>query len=132
MDRKVVEKTIGKTFADKLDSVVINVSQELSFTRREMVEVLGCANFAAATRLEKVLKRLKIFTAAQLHRTNPFDIVRVRTIGETSIYVAMCILDAAKYDVEKWWGWKDTNDVKFSSFKHNAIRRAKKRGAQEV
>ena len=131
LTREAVETTIGKGFADKLDDVVIHVSQELSFTRREMVETLGCANFIAASRLNKVLKKLEIFTAGKLYRTDPFSLVRAKGIGEASMFVAMCILDSKEYDVVKWWGWKGTNGVKFSAFKHNATRRASKR-KQEV
>lgn len=131
IERKAIEKTIGKGFADKLDEVIIDVSQDISFTRREMVEILGCANFLAAYRLQRVLKRLKIFTAAKLFRTDPFSLVRSKGIGEAAIYVAMCILDSKQYNVEEWWGWKETNALKFSSFKHRAIRKAS-RNKQEV
>jgi hypothetical protein len=126
IDRKTVETTIGKTFADRLDEIVIHVSQDISFTKREMIEQLECANFPAAYRLSKVLKKLEIFTPAKLFRTDPQSIVRVRGIGETSIYVAMCILHYKGYSVAEWWGWKETNTVKFSAFKHKAIRRARK------
>jgi hypothetical protein len=125
--RGTVEATIGKTFADKLDEIVFHVSQELTFTRREMVEELGCANFLAAYRLAKVLKRLNIFTAGKLFRTNPIDLARCRGIGETSIFVAMCILDYKEYNVPQWWGWKETNILKFNAFKQKAIKRARKR-----
>ena len=126
LTRKQVETTIGKTFADKLDEIVLDIGPKLIFTRRDMVEELGCANFVAGARLQKVLRRLGIETAAELFRTDPFSIVRCKGIGETSMFVAMCILDHAQYNVEDWWGWKETNDLKFSSFKHNATRRARK------
>jgi len=126
LTREKVEITIGKGFADKLDETIIHVSQDISFTRREMVEKLGCANFLAAARLEKVLKKLRIFTPSQLHKTDPFSIVRIKGVGKAVMFVAMCILDSKGYDVVKWWGWKGTNNIKFSTFKHNAIKRAKK------
>lgn len=127
IERKTVENTIGKSFADKLDEIIINVSPKLRFTRRQIVDDLGCANFVAAIRLEKALRKLGIETPAQLFRTDPFSLVRVKGIGETSVFVAMCILDFAQYNVEEWWGWKETNELKFSSFKHNATKRASKR-----
>lgn len=130
LDRKIVESVIGKGFADKLDEAVLNVSQSLSYSRREMVEDLGCANFIAAARLEKVLKRLKIFSPAQLYRTDPFSLARAKGIGEAALFVAACILDANDYSVEKWWGWND-NVVKFSTFKSHAMKRASRR-KQEV
>lgn len=131
LDRKVVESTIGKTFADSLDETIFEVG-ELSYSRREMVEYLGCANFHAAALLQAVLKRLKIKTAKDLYDLDPLSLARAKGIGATSVFVAMCILDANKYDVEKWWGWKQgASVVKFSTFKSHALRRAKKRG-QEV
>ncbi len=127
LKRETIDKTIGKEFADKLDeSLVTFFCTEIS--KRIMVEDMGCANFQAAVRLGKALKKLDINTPAQLHKTSPFDLARLRTVGEATMYVAMCILDSHDYDVEKWWGWKDTNDLKFSSFKHSAMRRAKKNG----
>lgn len=125
LTKEVITSTIGKGFAEKLEEVVID-SGNLIITRRAMVEELGCANFLAAARLNKVLRKLGIHSAAQLYKTDPFSIVRSRGIGEACIFVAMCILDSADYDVATWWGWKKTNTVKFSAFKHGAIKRARK------
>jgi hypothetical protein len=128
--RETVEKVIGKSFADKVDGEVFKVTIEWFYTRREMVEQLGCANFIAAAKLSKVLKRLKISTPKALWDMNPIDLARAKGVGEASIFVAMCILEANKFDVEKWWGWND-NVVKFSTFKSHAIARARKH-KQEV
>jgi hypothetical protein len=128
IERKVVESTIGKTFADRLDEIVFDCGPKLFFTRRTMVEELGCANFVAATALQKALKKLGVETPAQLFKTDPFSIVRIKGVGETTMYVAMCILDHAQYSVTEWWGWKETNNLKFSAFKHNAITRASRAG----
>lgn len=127
LTREVVVNTIGKTFADMLDEVVIE-SGSIHYTRRTMVEVLGCANFIAAARLQAVIKRLKITSAKELYKMDPLSIARSRGIGATSMYVAMCILDATGHDVEKWWGWDAKRTVvKFSTFKAHAMRRASKR-----
>lgn len=127
ISRDSVEKVIGKTFADKLDTVVFVLGKE-EFTHRQMVEDIGCANFIAAARLSKVLKRLKIETPAQLYKTDPFSLARAKGIGETALFVAMCILDKHRYDVMKWWEYKqEDNVVKFSTFKHHALRRASRR-----
>ncbi len=127
IERKVVENTIGKTFADSLDELIIIAGDKLTFTKRTMIEVLGCANFSAGKRVNFVLNKLKIETPAQLFKTDPFSIARTKSIGATSMYVIMCILDAADYNVEEWWGWKKTNVLKFSTFKSHAMRRAAKR-----
>ncbi len=123
LERKTIETTIGKGFADRLDEYIM---PNLAITRRAMVEDLGCANFIAAARLDKVLRRLGIDSPAKLFKTNPLDLARCKGIGESAIFVAMCFLDATQYNVEEWWGWKETNELKFSSFKHNAIRKARK------
>lgn len=123
LERKTVETTIGKGFADRLDEPIMKY---LGVTRRAMVEDLGCANFIAAARLDKVLRRLEIDSPAKLFKTNPMDLARVRGIGESAIFVAMCILDAGQYNVADWWGWRETNVVKFSSFKTNAMRKSRK------
>jgi len=123
--RKKVESTIGKGFADKLDEVVFR-ADGWDYTRREMVELLGCANFIAAARLAKVVKRLGIKSPAQLFRFDPFSLVRTKGIGEACIFVAMCILDHNEYDIMAWWKFDRDNVTKFSSFKHHAMRRASK------
>ena len=123
LERKTVEATIGKGFADHLDEYIM---PNLAITRRAMVENLGCANFIAAARLDKVLKRLGVDSPAKLWKTNPMDLARVRGIGAAAMFVAMCFLDATQYNVAEWWGWKETNELKFSSFKANAVRRARK------
>jgi len=131
IERNTVSQVIGKGFADKLDSEIFKVGLNWFYTRREMVEELGCANFIAAARLAKVLRRLQVHTPAQLYKTDPFSLARAKGIGEAAIFVAMCILDANEYDVIKWWSWKDTNDVKFSTYKHHAMSRSHKH-KQEV
>lgn len=129
LERRVVESTIGKTFADLLDETIFEVG-ELRYSRREIVERLGCANFHAASLLQAVLRRLKIKSAKDLWEMDPFSLARAKGVGATTIFVAMCILDAHGFSVEKWWGWNN-NVVKFSTFRAKALRRAKKRG-QEV
>jgi hypothetical protein len=122
--RSKIETIIGKTYADKLDELIF-ISGEIKFSRRDMVDTLGCANFIAAARLCKVLRRLNVTTVAQLYRLDPASLARTRGIGESSIFVAMCILDSHDYDILKWWNYKN-NEVKFHTFKRNVISRAHK------
>lgn len=123
--REVIHATLGKGFADKMDDMILNVSSELSYSRREMIDFIGNANFSAAARLNKVLKKLKVSTIKDLAKLDPFSMYRMKGIGDTTVYVAMCILDAHKYNVMEWWNWKD------DSQKKAAIARAK-RHLQEV
>lgn len=129
--RKKVETVIGKEFADKLDEVVFDVgSLTMRYSRRQMVEKLGCANFIAAARLQKVLRKLNVDTTLQLFKLDPFSLARSKGIGETSLFVAMCILESDGFNSIDWWQYKG-NAVKFSTFKHHAMRRARRR-KQEV
>jgi hypothetical protein len=130
LSRDKVETVIGKGFADRLDEEVFKVTTNFFYTRREMVENLGCANFIAAARLAKVLKKLEIGTPAQLFKLDPLSLARSKGIGEAALFVAMCILDANKYDVIKWWGFTGAT-AKFSTYKHHAVSRARKH-KQEV
>lgn len=127
--RETVEKVIGKGFADRLDELVF-MSGDMGYTRREMVEEIGCANFIAAARLGKVLRRLQVNTPKELYKLDPFSLARSKGIGEAALFVAMCILDANKFDVIKWWGFTGTT-AKFSTYKHHAITQSRKR-KQEV
>lgn len=126
LDRKKIEGVIGKGFADRLDEELFSLGSTL-ISRRVMVEELGCANFIAAAKLGKVLNRLKVTTVKQLFNTDPISLARSKGVGEASLFVAMCILDWGQYDVLKWWGYNDKS-VKFSTFKHQLVNRAKRRG----
>lgn len=125
LNRDTITSVVSKGFADKLDEAVFIVGAT-EYSRRMMVEKLGCANFIAAAKLTKVLRRLKVDSIKALWDMNPVDLARAKGIGEASIFVVMCLLDAHGKDVKKWWGWND-NVVKFSTFKHHAITRAKRR-----
>lgn len=128
--RTEVEKVIGKGFADKLDEPIFYVNVEWVYTRRQMVEEINCANFIAAARLAKALKKLGIASPAKLYKVDPVSLARIKGIGESSIFVAMCILYANRYDIVGWWQYKG-NMNKFSSFKANAMKRTRKQ-KQEV
>lgn len=118
-----IHATLGKGFADKTDEIVFAIG-DMEFSRREFIDTIGNANFIAASRLTKVLKRLKINTITKLHKIDPYSLYRVKGIGDTAVYVAMCVLASHGADVIKWWGPETVE-------KHAAIRKAKKR-KQEV
>lgn len=120
-------KILSKNFLAKLEEYIID-SGKLQFSRQEMIEELGCANFLAAHKLNKILRKLGIKSYAQLHQTDPHSLARIKGVGETVMYLVMCILDYNGYDVEVWWGWKKGNDVKFSTFKHHVVKHSKKYG----
>jgi hypothetical protein len=101
-----IHSTIGKGFADKFEQPVFAMGV-MEFTKREFLEDVGCANFQAATRLQKVLRRLKITTINQLKHLDMHSLYRCKGIGDASVYVAMCILHYCNVDVIKWSAGKD-------------------------
>jgi hypothetical protein len=101
-----IHSTIGKGFADKFEQPVFAIGT-IEFTKREFLEDVGCANFQAAARLQKVLRRLKIITITQLKNLDMPSLYRCKGIGDASIYVAMCILHYYGADVIKWSAGKD-------------------------
>jgi hypothetical protein len=130
ISRTKVEKVIGKTYADSLDELVFDTGG-LSYTRRELVEQVGCASFSAASRLNKVLTKLHVTTAAKLWQLDPASLARVRGIGSACIFTAMCIIEFEGYDCLDWWKYDKDTSVKFNTFKHQVMKRANKR-KQEV
>jgi len=123
-----INKSLGKTFVAGLHDVKLVIGKT-EFTHQQMIDLLGCGNFAAAARLTKVLKRLGVTTIPMLRKLDPASLFREKNVGMTTVYVAMCVLDAHQYDVEEWWGWKQQKDnvVKFSTYKHKLLQRTKRR-----
>ena len=121
-------KSLGTTILTSLQDVRLTIGAT-TYTRQEMIDTLGCGNFAAASHLTAVLKRLGVTTIAALYKLDPGSLARQRLVGITTLYVAMCVLDSEGYDIAKWWGWHQEKVVKFSTYKHRLLQRAKKRAA---
>lgn len=119
MNYTQIHATIGKGFADKTIETVFSVG-EMQYSRQDFINLIGCANFIAAAKLAKVLRRLRIQTIDQLAKYDPYSLHRTKGIGDAALYVAMCLLEFGGYDAVSWWG-KDVEE------KHKAIRRAKQR-----
>jgi hypothetical protein len=99
-------------------------------SRQDLIDKLGVGNFNAASRVTKALRRHKITTVEQLLRTHPLDLGNIRGFGEACLWVTMHFIDWQGYSVEKWWGWrKEENQVKFSTFRHRALKRRKRRAS---
>lgn len=102
LSRTVLETRLGKTFADVLDEPFVTLL-DTPMSRREVVDNLQLANMVAVRRLENTLKKLRIYTAAQLAKVDPMSLYRKRGVGTTQIFVAMCLLDFHGYDPVSWW-----------------------------
>jgi hypothetical protein len=130
LKREILEKTLGKGAADKEDEVYLDAGPQLTFTRRQLTDVVGATNWNSLRKLNTLLHDLDIKSPAQLNSRHPGDLLSIPGVGETCIKMAMCILDYYKYSVTKWWGWEQEGKVvRFSAFKARLIAKAKKRKA---
>jgi hypothetical protein len=124
---------LDKGFRDGLHATTLWLPGGLTFSKQQMVDLLGCANFTAARRLSLVLQKLAVVNASELYNLDPLALVRVKGVGMATVYVAMCLLDYSGFSVELWWGWSDDrNRVKFSTFKAKAVTKAKRKGTVSV
>ena len=73
--------------------VILTVGSK-SFTRKTCVEELGCPNFRAAQNLSTALQSIGVDSTKKLARTTPADLLRLEGVGERTVFVALCVLDA--------------------------------------
>lgn len=111
---------VSKSFVDHANQVVLQVGP-VKFTRRNLVEDLHCAHFAAAKRLQTALKAAKVATPADLATMGPWPLAAQRGVGDATLYVAMCVVEALGFSVKDWL----TDGIKFQTMKaHAAAKRA--------
>lgn len=74
------------------------------FTRERCVRELGCPNFKAAQNLSRALDSIGVESTKQLAKTTPADLLRLEGVGERTVFVALCVLDAttANGTADKW------------------------------
>lgn len=103
--KKLISRYLPPSFVSHLqDEVVLEVGG-IGYTRDQMVNTLRCANFMAAVRLTENLKKIGIKNVKGLFKLGPDALYNTRGVGTAQVYVAMCVLDANGFSVEKWWGW---------------------------
>jgi hypothetical protein len=74
------------------------------YTRQTCVQELGCPNFKAAQNLSNALQSIGVDSTKKLARTTPADLLRLEGVGERTVFVALCVLDAttAGDAADKW------------------------------
>ena len=88
---------LGKTFIDRLTSDVILAIGNHKFTRSDLVRECHVGHFGAARHLGNVLRDdLSITRPEQLASLAPEDLAAIRGVGETTVYVLLCIQDFLK------------------------------------
>lgn len=77
------------------EDVILNVGPH-KYTREACVRELGCPNFRAAQNLGEALKSIGVDSTKQLAATTPRDLLRLQGVGERTVFVALCVLDAVE------------------------------------
>ena len=73
--------------------VILSVGDK-KFTRESCVRELGCPNFKAAQNLSRALDSIGVNSTKALAKTTPTDLLRLEGVGERTVFVALCVLDA--------------------------------------
>lgn len=97
-----VPKVYGASLRRWYDQETVLEFSELPYTRREMIELLGCGNFIAAKRLTVACKQFDILTLPDLDRVGLHGLLRIAGVGERAAWVAACLLHNGRYDVMAW------------------------------
>ncbi len=124
--KKIDPHVFGSSFVNRLAEPFLTIGRH-SYSRRDLVEDLGTGNFTAAARLGRVLKRLRVTSPAKLHELTPESLAAVVGVGVTTLYVAMCVLEAEGYSVTSWYGWRERGGVTFGTHKRRAFQRGSRR-----
>ena len=128
---------LGKTFIDRLTTETILKIGNNTYSRDDLVRECRCGNFAAARRLNKVLEDIGITEVADLAHLAPEDLARVKGVGETTVYVLLCLQDHAKVKMLEWgmtWSTyaKHARETKPAEKKKRNNRRASKRPSRRT
>lgn len=95
-------RKLGSTFVKRLiGETILSIGDE-TFSRDRLVIDAKCGNFAAARRLMTALGKVRVRTVAELKTLNPRDLARQPGVGETTIYVLLCVQDALGLKSADW------------------------------
>jgi hypothetical protein len=121
------EYRAGKGFVDRLDEVVIRVG-EYTFSRREMIELLKCGNFAAGARLNRAMMQFSGYrTVSELARAVKIgDLMSIKHVGVTTVFVWMCVVEYAKLSPLRWLDSEVSIATTYEHTKKKARKRKKK------
>jgi hypothetical protein len=117
---------LGKTFLDRLTSDVVLTVGTKTYSRDALVRELKVGNFAAARKLGKALDDLGITNPADLAHLAPEDLARIRGVGETTVYVLLCLQDNLKQGLlafDHTWATYAKHARKPQQAKHESARK---------
>lgn len=119
-------RSLGKTFLDYEHEVVLKIG-DATWTRAELATKLGCCHLTAARRLGKHLEEAGIDSVNKLHATPPEELLALSGLGTIQVFVVMCVLDANKFNAERWYGF-DADTVTATTLMHRAKVKARETG----
>lgn len=126
LNPKEYEKFLGHTFVLRQNQIAFAVGEKV-WTRWEMANVFGLANFRAAGTLTLHLRKMNIKTLEQLYALDPAELACIKGIGETGAYVAASILKEHSFDTKRWAGYSlapgASPVVTFRTLKNRSARR---------
>lgn len=84
------------------------------YTRQTCVTELGCPNFKAAQNLSHALGSIGVDSIKALAKTTPADLLRLEGVGERTVFVALCVLDATLQgkQADRWLHSDETDKPK--------------------
>ena len=92
---------LGASFVHKQNEIVLRVGSK-QWTRMQLVQQVGVGNLAAAAKLSTVLRKTKVDSLEKLYAVNPRDFALIPKLGETTVFVAMAVLQSNGFSVDKW------------------------------
>ena len=95
------QKFLGASFVHKQNEIVLRVGSK-QWTRMQLVQQVGVGNLAAAAKLSTVLRKTKVDSLEKLYAVDPRDFALIPQLGETTVFVAMAVLQANGFNVDRW------------------------------
>ena len=117
---------LGRSFVNRQNEIVLRIGSR-QWTRMQLVRQVGVGNLAAAAKLSSVLRRTKILTLSQLYAVDPRDFALIPRLGETTVFVAMAVLQSEGFSVDRWIQQIAGEKKKVVTFRTLKIKRSKRR-----
>src|SRR5947208_546499 len=95
-----LKESLGSSFLKRLTGETILQVGSQNWTRDRLVREAGCGNFAAARKLHRALAELPEGTKLNGHLIE--SLAEQHGVGETTIYVLLCVQEATGQHSKLW------------------------------
>lgn len=122
-----VTHTLGRPFIQRMDEVVFNLGAT-RITRQQLADIANpFPSVRCVRRLEEICKQRGLTNLNALYEFGPTALATVEGAGETTLWVAMCLLDHAGLSVVGWFDWRRQDEtVTWRTYQVRAIREEKR------